>query len=1845
MAEGLAKRKHIRAGHRGVVTKRLEEARLLLEGDGTPDTRAMVRYMFILQEKLDLLKRLDSEILELLEVEVEIATEIEQADAYNQELLEILLRLKDISSGTTPTTATPVSTGGGVTGAAHHNTRLPKLTLRTFDGDITQWLSFWDSYQAAVHSNTDLSDVQKFTYLKSLVERSAKESISGLTLSADNYKEAIDILEKRFGNKQKIIDRHMDILLNIEPVSSPNNVEALRKLYDRVESNIRALKALGVTASSYGALLSSVLIKKLPRELRLLVSRKVTGDWDLSTIMEALGVELEARERTVNSREGGTQLHSKGIERASVIGLVAGQRAEEKPGCCYCHQAHSPSDCTIVTSQEERKRILKSAGRCFACLRKGHIGRECRSRGRCRVCNGKHHVSLCQVDKTGSPAQSKPDSQPMQLSVQSNSHNQLDPRAPSFKAKSDSTTSCLAENGKTVLLQTARATLYNPTSPKNQLEVSIIFDTGSQRSYISKSASDYLRLKPQERNILSIMTFGSSSGLKQSCELVHVGIRKGERSIKEISLLSVPVICEPLTGPSIQSCIESCPHLRKLELADVSTGSCQIEIAVLIGLDYYWDFVTGETIHSKDGPVALHTSLGWVLSGPVPWVDGLPTSTNLITHTLRVNSCSSRENSQRLEHQLKAFWDLESLGIVDTEHTIYDQFQSIVDFQNGHYEVMLPWKDPLSSLPDNYDLSLKRLHSLLRRLKQDPELLQQYDQVIREQIAQGIVQVVENPELAEGDRIHYLPHHAVIKHDRATTKIRVVYDASAKSSGPSLNQCLHVGPKFNQRILDILLRFRTYDTALVADIEKAFLMVSMNKKDRDVLRFLWVKDIVKEPPEIQVLKFTRMVFGVASSPFLLNATIHHHLESHRGSQPIPVERLLDSIYVDDVISGAEHPEAAYQLYVDSKEILQKGGFNLRKFKTNDANLQNAIEESEEGTSSLKELSDSETYVKATLGKSQKTLPGEQKVLGLRWKIDTDEFVFDLNDVVQAAEQLLPTKRHVVSIIGRVYDPFGILSPVVISFKKYFQELCTAKLQWDEPLPEHLQKKWETLINGLRHVVVIALPRCLKTGVETDSSTTYQLCGFGDASLSAYAAVVYLLIQNGDFSQCRIVCSKTRVSPINSLTIPRLELLSALLLARLIDSVTHSLTQILNLSQPLCFLDSKVAYYWICGAEKNWRPFIQNRVNEIRRLMPAKRWRHCAGTQNPADAPSRGQTLSELVNNRMWFNGPEWLLNMVENKQPTMESSMPPECEMELKKTQNPNPVLLNTEKVIGLNNLIDIQGYSEVDRLFRVTAYVLLFVRRLRKTDQSPSIVTAELFNRAEVLWIQIAQSTLREEPHYESWKNQLGFFTDNEGLLRCKGRLKNAGLPYTTQFPLILPQNHPLTILLVRQAHEKVFHNGVKETLTQLRSKYWIIKGRSTVKSFIKRCVLCRRMEGPHYTVPPSPPLPAYRVQEAPPFAYLGVDFAGPLFIKMEKKSTCTSKAWICLYTCCTTRAIHLDLVLDLTTESFLRCFKRFVARRGIPCRVVSDNGKTFKGAARIIRRILTHKDVQQHLAGLRVEWTFNVERAPWWGGMFERLVRSTKRCLRKIVGKAKLSYEELLTTLTEIEMVINCRPLSYVSSNDLEEPLTPSHLLIGRRLMNLPEDLVYSKQRDDDYSVTPEVLTRRMKFLNSTLDRFWRRWREEYLLELRSSHSLSQRGSKERKISKGDIVVIYDENERRGFWRLGLIEELILGTDGHVRGAKVKVSTGGKPTLWQRPVQRLYPLEVNCFKEAKDCDSEKSVDDTESIEESPCLDSRINPSHSPETNGQSSDNNPRPKRTTAIEARDRIAAQMMSD
>ena len=384
--------------------------------------------------------------------------DIEDADNFRQRIREAIDNMDKKLDPPTKESSRPLETG--ITSRSKPiRPKLPELTIKKFEGDITMWKSFWDTYKSAVHDNVALSDIDRFTYLQSLVGRSAKDTIDGLALTADNYGEAVAISQKRFGNDQLIISKHMETLLGVEAVQAAHDVAALRRMYDKVESNIRGLKSLGVTSQSYGALLAPVLQNKLPAELRLIINRELVENWDLDKFMKILAEELEVRERSIaggrqESGDSKHQHHHKKGHGTSASFMTGNQLAN----CVYCHQSHASEHCRSVTETEARRQILKGTGRCFLCLKKGHMTRNCQSGFKCAKCKRMNHTSLCYKRKGGicEGTNSTSEEQPKQ-----NPKSTLNPQAPSFE-EAHTYTMLYAESNKEVLLQTAQAVIYNP---------------------------------------------------------------------------------------------------------------------------------------------------------------------------------------------------------------------------------------------------------------------------------------------------------------------------------------------------------------------------------------------------------------------------------------------------------------------------------------------------------------------------------------------------------------------------------------------------------------------------------------------------------------------------------------------------------------------------------------------------------------------------------------------------------------------------------------------------------------------------------------------------------------------------------------------------------------------------------------------------------------------------------------------------------------------------------------------------------------------------------------------------------------------------------------------------------------------------------------------------------------------------------------------------------------------------------------------------------------------------------------------------------------------------------------
>ncbi|XP_023243823.1 uncharacterized protein LOC111641822 [Centruroides sculpturatus] len=843
--------------------------------------------------------------------------------------------------------------------------------------------------------------------------------------------------------------------------------------------------------------------------------------------------------------------------------------------------------------------------------------------------------------------------------------------------------------------------------------------------------------------------------------------------------------------------------------------------------------------------------------------------------------------------------------------------------------------------------------------------------------------------------------------------------------------------------------------------------------------------------------------------------------------------------MDNFSAGDDTDPAVIQIYRDITDMMGQIQLPMAKWATNSELLKKLWEDT-------------------NIAYTQKT-----RILGVDWDTAKDEFSIDYNGVVSDAVEHPGTKRLLLAATSRFYDPLGLFAPVSITGKIIFQDTWLRGLQWDEVLPADISTHWKHWLEDLQHLSFVSIPRWIKTTrLNLHRANIHVFC---DASERAYGAVIYIRTNLPSGISTCLLCSKARLAPIKRVTLPRLELLAALVGCRLLKYITTETN--LQRESAVLWSDAKVILGWIRGHPNRWKTFVQNRVSEIQSITNPNQWRHCPGTDNPADHLSRGLTAEHLRSCTSWWRGPQWL-SQTEEYWPANDHPTPSDCATEERK----HVVTLHTAAYI---ELLDISRFSSYIRLLRVTAWILRFITLCKihpRNNHPKGELSADEVSSARDHWIRSVQKTYfanelialnsgalisEKSPNYRFHP-----FLSN-GILKVGGRLQFADVRASTQHPILLDGRHTFTRLLIMDCHLRLGHLGTRVVLANLREEFWILRARQVIKTVLHRCLPCQRQRSQPYQETEAP-LPPDRVLPSPPFSITGVDFAGPLYIR---KGQSIEKSYITLFTCATTRAVHLELSSSMSTDSFLLCLQCFVGRRGLPRKIYSDNAKSFHAANKELRDLwqsLSDKQIAHYSAHHGITWIFNVEKAAWWGGWWERMVGSVKRCLRKILGKSLVNAEQMSTVLTGVEAALNNRPL--VHNYDTEEPeaLTPSHFLIGKRISDLPEPNNHTPIHD---------LVRQWRHLQSIIDSFWRRWQKEYLLDLQSFHQVRRVKKKLPPPREGALVLLREDSLPRQMWRTAVIEELITGRDGCVRTCRLRLPDQKRIS---RPIQLVLPLEA---------------------------------------------------------------------
>ena len=1679
---------------------------------------------------------------------------------------------------------------------------LPKPTIKLFEGDPLDYWAFYNRFRC--HVGDWLSPKRKFSYLLQHCSAEVANNIQhfeDLHHGEYAYDLAWNELKRRYGQPY-VIAQACEERLSSFPKLDRDLADRLNKLSILMKRCCHALADDKVASSLDSVPFLTNIANKFTIDLKrkwIKTAVKITNTSGYVASFKDLTLFVEEQARIANSTFAlklfGSSSSKSDLPRSSqsrngpskaskAVTFQTFAKTERKVDyacsttkCQCCAENHKLFQCSKFRSFSihDRWQIVRKHKLCKRCLNPSHEAQNCPLQINCkkRYCdNRSNHNSLLHATSGASPENLSKGNSTTSKSQECSSGDKLQ------EAKSLATLSKLTQSSK-VYLDIVPVKVKSDTG---FILTYALLDSGSDRTFCERRLAKELKLNDAPVK-LAVQTLMPGIPCVLNTKTVNLSLSSlNDNYVMDLSEVvvvdSIPVAPSHIPGSSN---LQKHSHLRDISLPVIEGGT----VTLLIGNDFATAHRCLDNRFSPEpdkSPDAVLTPFGWTLRGSsiVEENDSLKrTSSNFFVRGLEWPT-----DAQELEDLIVSdegeFFPISpkpSLGDIEDflkflqEHKEISEFGSKysmedpmafeimcrqLQYVNGHYELPLLWKNSAAILPDSYPMTVRRLQSLKRRLIKDPDLHRRYTDQMESNIKMGHAEKVPLQELSSGIKQWYIPHQPVVN-PKKPEKVRIVYDCAAASSyGKSLNDFLMKGPDLMNSLVGVLLRFRREKIAIVAEIETMFYQIRVNPTDRDALRFLWWSqgNLNVEP---SIYRMTVHLFGAKSSPscasFCLRQTAK---EFGKYYDPQISEIVFKNFYVDDCLISVESEQRAVEVVHDLRALLLKGGFNLRKWLSTSDVVMQTIPENKK-SKSVKNAMPSTAL--------------KECVLGIDWCVSSDEFFFNVKVPSSSA-----TKRQILAVTNSLYDPLGFVLPVVLRARLIYSEVCRAKLDWDEPLLGSHLRQWESWVKNLTNLDCIKIPRCFNNLM--NGNFQMQLHVFADASNVARGAVCYVRMICRDIIVCRLVMAKSHIAGSGQTTIPRLELEAAL------DAVKLSrlIRQELNLQSAPCFFwtDSTIVLQSLRADTKKFSTFPRNRLQRILKYTKVYDWSFVGSKINPADKLTRGMSAKSLANDEVWFEGPRFLYSSPDNW-PVLPFKEPPSDVLEQYDLKEVSSFLVTS----CTNISADIQSgkpfsfasfierFSDLYKLKLSTAWLERFKRyissRSFKTSEIPRqspISVLELEN-AELDLVRYVQSQefaseIATIKRGKQLRQKSSLYQLNpivvEGVLRVGGRLDNVNFKFDLRHPIILPQCNHLTFLIIDYTHSKlVGHSGVNATLCELSQKFWIVHAKVAVRKVLNNCVVCRKCNARSEQQYMSD-LPAARLQiHEPPFSHVGTDYFGPLVVKV-KRSEC--KRYGCLFTCLTTRAIHLELSYDLTSSAFINALRRFLARRGPAKCIYSDNGTNFVGAERILSdSFLNNKspDVSNYLRQQGTSWSFNPPNASHMGGIWERMIRTVRKVLLAITPKATLTDDDLHTLLAEVESIVNSRPLADITleAGAVTYPLTPNHLLRLNPAMAPPP------------VATDEYSRQRFRIVQFAADQFWKMWVAEYLKTIRLRGKWHQ---KRRNLQPGDIVLIQDILTPRGQWPLGKITKVFPDKSGMVRSVMLK----SRGNLIKRPITKLCLL-----------------------------------------------------------------------
>ena len=1641
--------------------------------------------------------------------------------------------------------------------------KMQPLAPPTFSGKQKDWQAFWAAFRD-IHECPKYSNTTKLCYLKQAQKDiSLHQQLCENVSHGDCYDDVVKGLLDQFDRPREDHRIYLENITQMQPVKATR--ASLMSCATSLQSTVNGLNRLGQV--DMHSILTTLVEPLLPEKVKAqweqdtVKTKKVPAVGDLiiflreRAAMPQYADKIAPQEPSDKRPYRPQQNRQKGFVHVVTNSPVQPQQETSEstwagprspyPFCRYscplCEESHYAWACSAFKEKTlaAKREHVKTHKLCENCLKPGHSQTECNSRFSCQTCAGRHNTLL---------------------------HSGNTPPTNTGVVQHITT-----NKAKAKLLMTCRVMIAGPTG--RSMPVRALLDSGADTCSITSKVAKHLGLKHLKETV-AITSFATNNQMI----LPTTSFQLSSLLKTEWTHQVMAVVVEQITGDQPRedaAVVKSWPALKNLTLADPQFY-LPGRIDVLIGAD-----VLPYVLNPDGHPSSITTTdtvFGHAIMGT--YTPSISTTTDKASIQLAVQS-TPEDDLKILRRELAIFWEMDNLLIPIGPYN-QAELRALTEYKDTHffnqsenrYQVSLPRRLGGRLLGESKTQALQRYFQNIKSLARKGGL-EQFRDVLQEYVDLGHARLCTAEELKmPSSQCYYLPMFGVIKASSTTTKLRIVFDASAVStSGWSLNDTLEAGPMLHPKLAEILIKFRKYRVALTGDVTKMYRQLLLTPKDQHFHRFFHQSDPDRPP---QAYCMSRVTFGVTCSPFLAVRTLQQTATDFGKDYPAAQKHVNQSFYVDDLLGGADSIEEAKTLYRQLDEILQKGGFTLRKYRSSSSEVLDLIPADMKEDLPTKEMVDShsESYPKA---------------LGVVWNSVEDTMGIDVSYLGGEVR----SKRDILSDTFKTFDVMGWITPVVLPMKILIQELWKMKVEWKEDLPEDKLLIHQTWRENLPTLANVNIPRCYFLD---ESTLTVQLHGFADASEAAYGAVIYIRATYTNHKPtARLVTAKSRVAPIKQRTIPELELCGAVLLAQMME-ITAAILDIPK-EQVTGWLDSTIVLCWLRKTPSKYNTFVGNRIATATRHYPPSIWKHVPTLDNPADCASRGITAQDLKEHKLWWSGPEWL-----KTEPLQIPTQPSSIDIDRHQDHHAKASVclhISAAPTVWLADRL-----SSYYTLNKVTAWILRAAanfKTLRTTMplNKDEYLTVEELKEAERFLLKRSQrrsygddiAVLADDPKktVTSTSNLLCLtpFLDHKGLMRVGGRLENSALSYYQKYPVILSPKDPLTILLISSKHKDLHHSGPTSLSSIISEEYYIVGVKHLTRTICKRCITCKKVAAKTQSQLMGQ-LPAARVTEAPAFSSVGIDFAGPFQMKTSQlKRAPTVKGYLCVIVCFSTKAVHLEVVTAMTTEAFLAALKRFTSRRGLPTDIYTDNGGNFRGAANDLKQLYQLLQTEEWTAVLRafflkhhISWHFIPERAPHFGGLWEAAVKSAKYHLKRVIGEQKLTYEEFSTIATQVEACLNSRPLLPVDSHSPDgiRPPTPGHALIGRPIVAYPETYIPEK------AITHNRWTLQQGIVQS----FWKAWSGEYFRQMQATHKWKK---KQENLCVGDVVMMQDGSEFKTHWGLARVIKVFPGEDGLVRAVELTVKKGvipaktvGKKPRWdeikvksstlRRPVSKLVLL-----------------------------------------------------------------------